>query len=197
MTGLRSSTGRCASQAPRRLSVTVARNGAADPQVNASERSARCVRAPGPGRSPRAYQPGNVTTEQQLLWPGKQSAWPGVLFADAITTGCWYPDRHPNRPTPGRAQEETPVWPSPYDIPYRALLSRGIENLLVAGRRHSATAHAAASTRVTATAMALGEAAGTAAALAVQRRTSVQELRGEEVRDVLWRRGAGPLVGTP
>ena len=54
-----------------------------------------------------------------------------------------------------------------YGIPYRALLPREVEGLLVAGRCFSATHDAHASARSMATCMAMGQAAGTAAALAV------------------------------
>ena len=53
-----------------------------------------------------------------------------------------------------------------YDIPYRVMLPGTPVNLLVTGRSISATHEAAASARITPTAMALGEAAGIAAALA-------------------------------
>ncbi len=53
-----------------------------------------------------------------------------------------------------------------YDVPFRVMLPEGIDNLLVTGRCVSATHEAAASVRITPTAMALGEAAGIAAALA-------------------------------
>jgi len=86
-------------------------------------------------------------------------------FADAVATGCWYMDLQPNYPTPGGGN--APVGslqgldgfqPAHYDIPYRSLLPRKVANLLVAGRCHSATRLAASSTRVTATAMAMGQA---------------------------------------
>nr|WP_075088492.1 FAD-dependent oxidoreductase [Verrucomicrobium spinosum] len=85
----------------------------------------------------------------------------GRRFPDAIATGCWYLDLHPNKTTLGSANDFKPekVQPGPYDIPYRSLVPQKIENLLVAGRCHSATRGAHASTRVTVTAMALGEAA--------------------------------------
>jgi hypothetical protein len=54
-----------------------------------------------------------------------------------------------------------------YGIPFRCLLPRGIEGMLVAGRCFSATHEAHASARSMATCMAMGQAAGTAAALAV------------------------------
>jgi hypothetical protein len=52
-----------------------------------------------------------------------------------------------------------------YDIPYRSLVPLGVDNLLVAGRSISATHEAMAAIRVMATCMAMGEAAGHAAAL--------------------------------
>jgi hypothetical protein len=117
-------------------------------------------------------------------------------FDDAVATGCWYLDLHPNKTTVGSANDFSPkkVQPEPYDIPYRALLTREVENLLVAGRCHSATRGAHASTRVTATAMAMGEAAGVAAALAITAGKSPQEIPGPKVRDALAAKGAGPFT---
>lgn len=113
-------------------------------------------------------------------------------FDDAVATGCWYLDLHPNRATPGAAQEKKGFQPDQYDIPYRSLLPRKVANLLVAGRCHSATQLAASSTRVTVTAMAMGQAAGTAAALALQSGEAVAELSGEKVRRALEAQHAGP-----
>ncbi len=56
-----------------------------------------------------------------------------------------------------------------YEIPYRTLLPVNREQLLVAGRCISTTHEALASTRLTPTVMTLGQAAGTAAALACER----------------------------
>ena len=53
-----------------------------------------------------------------------------------------------------------------YEIPYRCLVPINREQLLVAGRCISTTHEALASTRLTPTVMTLGQAAGTAAALA-------------------------------
>ncbi|MCE9616003.1 MAG: FAD-dependent oxidoreductase [Lentisphaerae bacterium] len=97
-------------------------------------------------------------------------------FDDAIATGAWYLDLHSNRATEGSASREPPLYPGPYDIPYRALLPRRVLNLLVAGRCLSGTQRAASSFRVTATAMAVGEAAGMAAALAAKRRCTAPDL---------------------
>jgi ribulose 1,5-bisphosphate synthetase/thiazole synthase len=117
-------------------------------------------------------------------------------FADAIATGCWYLDLHPNKTTVGSANDFQPqkVQPDPYDIPYRALVPQKIGNLLVAGRCHSATRGAHASTRVTVTAMAMGEAAGCAAALSLRTKTGVAELDGVKVRETLAKQNAGPFT---
>jgi hypothetical protein len=123
-------------------------------------------------------------------------------FPDAVASGCWYLDLHPTYATSGTANAEPGrlggldgFQPSHYDIPYRSLVARGVDNLLVAGRCHSATRMAASSTRVTATAMAMGQAAGVAAAIAVQGKTTPQELDGRKVRDALDRQHAGPYNG--
>jgi FAD dependent oxidoreductase len=52
-----------------------------------------------------------------------------------------------------------------YGIPYRSLLPREVEGVVVAGRCFSATHDAYASARSMGTCMAMGQAAGTAAAL--------------------------------
>jgi len=57
----------------------------------------------------------------------------------------------------------------PYQIPYRSLLPVNKENLLMAGRCISGTSKASASFRVTGDCVAMGQAAGTAAALAVKK----------------------------
>jgi hypothetical protein len=57
----------------------------------------------------------------------------------------------------------------PYHIPYRALLPVNREQLLMAGRCISGTSRAHASFRVTGDCVAMGQAAGTAAALSIRR----------------------------
>lgn len=75
-----------------------------------------------------------------------------------------------------------------YGIPYRTLLPRGVEGMLVVGRCFSATHDAHASARSMATCMAMGQAAGTAAVAAVAagtvpRTVSVDALRERLARD--------------
>jgi hypothetical protein len=69
-----------------------------------------------------------------------------------------------------------------YDIPYRCLLPRGVENLLITGRCISAEHEASASSRISATCMALGEASGVAVHEAVVRQKD--SLRSIDVRQL-------------
>lgn len=55
-----------------------------------------------------------------------------------------------------------------YGVPYRSLVPKGIDNLLVAGRCLSASSDAAGAVRVMPPCMAMGQAAGTAAAIALK-----------------------------
>lgn len=72
-----------------------------------------------------------------------------------------------------------------YGVPYRCLVPQKIENLLVAGRSVSATSEAAGAIRVMPPCMALGQAAGTAAALALQAGVPVRSLDAQALRAVL------------
>lgn len=59
---------------------------------------------------------------------------------------------------------------------------------------HATATVAAASTRVTVTAMAMGEAAGLAAALSLESNTEVALLDGVKVREALSSQNAGPFT---
>jgi hypothetical protein len=73
--------------------------------------------------------------------------------------------------------------PSPYGIPYRALYSRDIPNLMFAGRDASCTHAAMSSTRVMGTCMTMGQAVGAAAAIAVQRGLEPRQV-GSHIREL-------------
>jgi hypothetical protein len=105
---------------------------------------------------------------------------------DAIVRGCWPLDRHPRGAEGHHAEPRVP----PYDIAYRTLLPQRVENLLVAGRCHSATSEAAASSRVTITALGMGQGAGVAAALAAQNRTFPASVDVRTLRQHLRDQGA-------
>ena len=73
-------------------------------------------------------------------------------------------------------QEQELPYNSGYQIPYRSLLPQGLDNLLVAGRCISATFEAQSGTRGMGPCSAMGQAAGTAAALAVRTGTVPKKL---------------------
>ncbi len=75
-------------------------------------------------------------------------------------------------------------------IPYRTLLPRGVINLLVCGRCFSATHDAHASVRSMAQCMAMGQAAGTAAAMSVQLSRNPTDLPVNRLRQLLGAAGA-------
>lgn len=77
-----------------------------------------------------------------------------------------------------------------YDIPYRSLVPAKVENLLVAGRCSSFTHEAMASTRVMSTCMALGEAAGRAARIALTDGVKPSQVDVEKLRRELKENGA-------
>ena len=77
-----------------------------------------------------------------------------------------------------------------YDIPYRCLTPKGVDRLLVSGRCMSADHQAMAGARVMGTCMAIGEAAGTAAAMAAQAGIGPRDVDVVELRRVLQADGA-------
>ena len=107
-------------------------------------------------------------------------------FADGIGKGC-----HPIdiQPIPDSLKE----YPLPhrwsFDIPYRCLLPKGINNLLLAGRCISNTHEASGCTRPTVQCMVTGEAAGTAAALSAAQGIAPRDLDVERLRSRLKEQG--------
>jgi len=77
-----------------------------------------------------------------------------------------------------------------FEIPYRCLVPKGIDNLLVAGRCLSADFVAQSTARIQPTCRALGEAAGIAAALCLDKEIPPRSLDGREVREIMRSRGA-------
>lgn len=77
-----------------------------------------------------------------------------------------------------------------YDIPFGCLIPKGMNNLLLAGRCLSADRIAHSSARVMGTCMAMGQAAGTAAAMCVKDDVSPTELDILRLQNVLRDQGA-------
>ena len=86
-------------------------------------------------------------------------------FADAVAHGSYIIDIHD--PQGNRKAIGGPIHGDYFDIPYRSLLPKTVTNLLVAGRCISSDHVAHSTTRIQGTCMLTGQAAGTAAALAL------------------------------
>jgi FAD dependent oxidoreductase len=72
-----------------------------------------------------------------------------------------------------------------FHIPYRSMLPSGVNNVIVAGRCISADYHAQGSVRSQASCMVTGQAAGTAAALAVKGNVGPREINIQTLQDTL------------
>ncbi|MDF2720583.1 MAG: FAD-dependent oxidoreductase, partial [Paenibacillus sp.] len=110
----------------------------------------------------------------------------GRKFGDGIAKGCFPIDIH-------SPHDKTNVWmelEDAYDIPYRSLLPVGLDNVLLAGRNISATHEAMASSRVQSHCMAMGQAAGVAAAMAAERKETTREIQMAELQQRLRSQGA-------
>ncbi|MCI5771637.1 MAG: FAD-dependent oxidoreductase [Clostridiales bacterium] len=77
-----------------------------------------------------------------------------------------------------------------FEVPFRALVVKGVDNLLVAGRNLGAEFMAQSAIRIIPTCRAMGEAAGLAAAMALNEGVALRELDGKRVHDRMTARGA-------
>lgn len=120
-----------------------------------------------PGKRESRRYVGDYTMTQKDVENG------GAKFEDTVAYGGWQIDNH----LPGgfwlKSQDGEHLQKrrlsEPYAIPYRSLYSRDVDNLMFAGRNLSATHTAFASARVMGTIGLMGQAVGTAAALAVEK----------------------------
>ncbi|WP_164821498.1 FAD-dependent oxidoreductase [Paenibacillus koleovorans] len=118
----------------------------------------------------------------------------GRKFDDGIGCNSWFIDIHNPKGSGigyGSAQK-TITYPKGgwNDIPYRALYSSAVTNLLVAGKCVSSTHEAHAAIRIMASCIAMGQAAGTAAAMAIQGDSNVCEVDVVALRNKLAEDGA-------
>ena len=107
----------------------------------------------------------------------------GGHFEDEVAFGGWPLDDH--NPYGMRRHDGDNIasvsikLKDAYGIPLRCLYSKNIDNLMFAGRNISVTHVALSSTRVMATCALLGQAAGTAAAVAIHNRQTIRETARE------------------
>ena len=113
-----------------------------------------------PGKRESTRYVGDVILSQDDIMSGGH-------FHDVVCYGGWtLDDHHPDAfyRKGFLSTHHTP--PSPFGIPYRCLYSRNIDNLFFAGRDISCTHLGLSSTRVMGTCALMGQAVGTAAAIA-------------------------------
>ena len=125
------------------------------------------------------------------------------VFDDAVAYGGWSMDCHVPGGIHASLQEPTQFLGDfgAYTIPYRCLYSRNIQNLMLAGRIISCSHMAFSSLRVMATCALTGQAAGTAAAIAVHQGISprnvgercIRQLQNALMRDDCWLPGFASL----
>jgi hypothetical protein len=111
----------------------------------------------------------------------------GAVHEDAVCRVAFPVDVHSTDPSKEKGIMSKKVRAKPYDIPYRALIAKDVHGLLMAGRNISGDFLAHSSYRVTGNAVAMGEAAGTAAAVAAKSRRRPQDVSWSEIREVLGR----------
>ena len=135
----------------------------------------------------------------------------GRRFDDAVANGSYRVDvHHPDRPgltfryldgtevyvaprqksRSGRWREKTDTDPTFYQVPYRSLVPKGARNVLVAGRVLDADRGAFGAVRVMVNCNQTGQAAGTAAWLALDGNVSVAEVDPAKLRRTLKAQGA-------
>jgi FAD dependent oxidoreductase len=125
---------------------------------------------------------GRVVVTENDLRAGRQ-------FDDAIAIAAFPIDVHETRGTATRL-ERVGGPNHHYSIPLGSLIPVSLDNALVAGRGISATHVAFGALRIMPQAMATGQAAGTAAALAATRNSPVGDLPFADIRDGLLKQGA-------
>ena len=114
----------------------------------------------------------------------------GRRFEDQVYRYACFIDIHEPIPGEKSVHGDRSLEPGKsYGIPYRCLLPKRVQNLLVAGRCLSATHDALASVRMMPSCIAMGEAVGTAAVLSIQTSKPPRELDVGELRDRLERQG--------
>ena len=121
----------------------------------------------------------------------------GRKFDDAIARGVFYLDAHkPDDDKRTYILSKTEQQVPPYQIPLRSLIPKGGKNLLAAGRCFSADQLALSSARVMTTGSMVGQAAGIAAAMSVEKKCEPRDLDFLAVRKAVEVRGAKLEVRT-
>jgi hypothetical protein len=108
-------------------------------------------------------------------------------FPDTVAKGAHVIDIHSST---SNEQDGLVVPRQEYNVPLRCLIPQGSVNLVTAGRCLSADGPGFGSVRVMATCMAMGQGAGTAAALSARHGYSMSDMNFEHLRETLIAQGA-------
>jgi len=131
-------------------------------------------------RESRRYMGDYVLTQQDV-----ENA---ARFDDVVAYGGWQIDNHlPGgfwMPSKGGAHLQKKRLTEPYAIPLRSLYSRNVDNLMFAGRNISASHIAFATTRVMGTCGVVGQAAGTAASVAIANGLNPRAVCAEKIKEI-------------
>ncbi|RTE11274.1 FAD-dependent oxidoreductase [Paenibacillus whitsoniae] len=125
-----------------------------------------------------------LLTENDLVNP--------PVFEDEIAFGGWYIDLHKSGGLLAEYSEQSVAegehsaymiksYVAPYGIPLRCLMAKDVSNLLMAGRNICASHVALGSSRVMGTTALLGQAAGTAAAVALSHAERVNSISADTI----------------
>lgn len=132
-------------------------------------------------RESRRYVGKHIITQNDVEAGGNFEdtvAYAGWTMDDHFPEGFYYRDGHPTIYHPA---------PSPWGIPLRSLISKNIDNLCFAGRNISVTHAALSSSRVMATCSVMGQALGSAVALAVKNNCQISDVNIDALQQGLLR----------
>ena len=134
-------------------------------------------------RESRRIMGRHLLTEQELM--------EGKTFPDTVVHRAHFALDIHNPAGPGQAvhDERRPHSPKPYDIPFSAMCPLGCDNLITAGRCISGTHAAHSSYRVMRICMAMGQAAGAAAAIMCRTGATTETIDVDAIRSHLMQRG--------
>ena len=130
-------------------------------------------------RESRRYVGKYIVTQNDVEAEGRFHdivAYAGWSMDDHFPEGFYYTKGHPTIYHPA---------PQPWGLPLRCMISENIENLVFAGRNISVTHAALSSSRVMATCAILGQALGTAVALAVAQNCGLEAIDIEALQQML------------
>jgi hypothetical protein len=112
-------------------------------------------------------------------------------FEDTVALGGYPIDVH----DPSGKGTRFEILASTYEVPFRCLYTREAHNFLMAGRHISVSHVVHGTTRVMPVCMAVGEAAGAAAAISAKERRPVERISSSKLRGLL--RSLGAIVDRP